>query len=62
MEKKAIPREEFIISVYEDGLYQRCSNCGKEAKLENKEGRTELIYCPECGVVINPNKEKKARE
>lgn len=56
MEKKVIPREEFVISVYEDGLYQRCPNCGKEAKLETKEGRAELIYCPECGAAMNPNK------
>ena len=56
MVKKEIPLEEFTISVHEDGVYQRCPSCGKEAKLETKEDRAELVYCPECGAVMNPNK------
>jgi predicted RNA-binding Zn-ribbon protein involved in translation (DUF1610 family) len=54
--RKDIPLDEFTISVHEDGVYQRCPECGKEAKLETKEGRAKLVYCPECGAVMNPDK------
>ena len=60
--KKNIPLDEFTLSVKPEGIYQKCSNCGKETKVDMKKGVAKLIYCPECGFNIDYKAENESAE